>query len=395
MSNLDMEKALQKFTKKIGKHGAPQSARTILEENKQLIQEKLERKAFEKKQSKDFNENIVAKGQVVSEMEQARGITRITAKRELAHYYKSKIAEKEAAKATEYSRKVEEGSDIQYFPYNEGENITKSREAQNSKMREEMRSFLSKQREEKPPRMDPLLADVDTNYSIMYPVEPTTGRVPHASTQHGSQELDHDEVAPHMQRYPRFLTRAREHMSRRLHDAHVRKALEDKVRVTRVELEKRVAEKQEEQQREADGILVSDTVRLDANSRTAQDRKTNAEFLAAQMHERRNKNQQEVTDRRSELPGYWGPEEKPVQNQNANREVCVDLIKQMEVDQNRRLDSRGRRLRQERRLNDNCVAEMMQDRDRERHKNQQHREVLVKTWASQQKIKEAARRLDC
>jgi len=243
MSNLDMEKALQKMTKKQhggAQHGAPQSARTILEENKQLIQEKLEKKALERKLSRDFNESLIAKSHVVTENEQARDISRKHAKRELAQYYKSKIAEKEAAKASEYSRKVDGGSEIQFFPFDEGESITKSREAQSQKMRDEMRSFLTKQRTENPPRMDPLLADTDTKgYGpsglTQYPVEPIAGRAPQAVSQQQrssrrdapAMDANNDEVAPHMQRHPHFLTKAREHMSRRLHDAHVRQALED------------------------------------------------------------------------------------------------------------------------------------------------------------------------
>merc|ERR1712072_1207869 len=108
-------------------------------------------------------------------------------------------------------------------------------------MKDEMRSFLTKQREDHPPRMDPLLADLaDLNDTLHYPVE---GH-PSAVVPQPPGLMDSDEVAPHMQRHPRFLTRAREHMSRRLHDVHVRQALEDKVRQTRLDLEKRVAETQ-------------------------------------------------------------------------------------------------------------------------------------------------------
>merc|ERR1711879_858303 len=156
----------------------------------------------------------------------------------------------------------------------------------------------------------------------------------------------------------------------------------------------RLTERQQEQQREADSILVADTVRLDANQRKADAQRKNAEYLQTQMQERRERDEQEKITDKAQPAGYWGPEEKPAQAHVVHRNMCTDLIKQMEVDQGRRLDSRGRRLRQERRLIDNCTAEMMQDRERECQKNVQHREVLLTTWASQQRIKEAVRRLD-
>merc|ERR1712187_1037385 len=107
------------------------------------------------------------------------------------------------------------------------------------------------------------------------------------------------------------------------------------------------------------------------------------------MGERRNKLQLEVQERRREPAGYWGPEEKTEQASDVVKKHCNDLIVQMEVNQHRRLDSRGRRIRQERRLVDNCIAEMTQDRERDRQKQAQHKEVLVATWKSQKKIKQA------
>ena len=47
--------------------------------------------------------------------------------------------------------------------------------------------------------------------------------------------------------------------------------------------------------------------------------------------------------------GYWGPEEKDAGGAHIHIAMTNDIIKQMEVNQNRRLESRGRRLRQEHR----------------------------------------------
>lgn len=402
MTNVEMERALEKFTKRTvgpkgsagGGFGAPQSARTLLEENKQLIQEKRERKALERKNSRDFTESLLAKSRVVNLTERAKNIGLEQKKRELAHYYKSKIAEKEEAKSNEYNNKVERGLEIQYFPFVEGETILKCRSEQGERMREEMRSFLNKQREENPPRSDLLLADVDMNYSHKYPsqhgeVSQLTARSGIGVLPGGALPGDEDEVAPHMQRHPRFLTRAREHMSRRLHDQHVRAALEDKVKQTRTELEALARQKMDEDTNVGDGILVSDTLRVDQRNAKAAERRKNADYLRDQMESKRTQKSAEKHSERAEQAGYWGPEEKAAQSQDTHRELCGDLIKQMEVDQHRRLDSRSRRLRQERRLIDNCMAEMMQDRDIDRQKAAQHKEVLVTTWASQKRIKEA------
>merc|ERR1711920_841329 len=119
-----------------------------------------------------------------------------------------------------------------------------TRDEKCAKQREEMRGFLEKQRELKPPRMDTLLAETAVDNRLAYPsASSSTGtRADHHSLV-DSLDAD-DDVAPHMARYPRFLSRAREHMSRRLHDVHVRKALEDKVQQTKTELAKLAAEKE-------------------------------------------------------------------------------------------------------------------------------------------------------
>merc|ERR1719401_775159 len=180
-----------------------------------------------------------------------------------------------------------------------------------------------------------------------------------------------------MSRHPRFMTRATEHMSRRLHDAHVRKALQDKVLQTRAELEEANRQKDLEQQRFEEGIMVNDALRWDKDQEKAAQRKHNANFLLTQIEQRRQDERQQREAARGHHAGYWGPEEKPPQNPEVNREHCADLIKQMEVDQHRKLNDRGQRLRQERQLIDNCVAEMSQDRLKDREKQRAHREVLT------------------
>jgi len=306
---------------------------------------------------------------------------------ELAQYYKAKIAEKDRARAGGYRAKLERGVEIQYFPFVEGEGISRGREAESQRQREEMRDLLRRQREERPPRADALLREASLEHSIAYPLGPGAA---------APEEAEAAEAAPgpHLSRHPRVLSRAHEHMSRRLHDAHVRRALEDKVRQTQAELETQSQQRQAEQQQWEEGMLVNDALRYDGHQQRALERRRHAQFLQSQMEERKLRQQQEAEAKRAEAPGYFGPEEKEVQGAELHREHCSDLIRQMEVDQQRRACSRSRRLRQERVLNDNCMAEMSQDRERERQKAVQHREVLTTTWKSQQRIRSASRKVE-
>eukprot|EP00927_Polykrikos_kofoidii_P067307 TRINITY_DN62808_c0_g1_i1.p1 TRINITY_DN62808_c0_g1~~TRINITY_DN62808_c0_g1_i1.p1 ORF type:complete len:437 (-),score=119.95 TRINITY_DN62808_c0_g1_i1:369-1679(-) len=398
MSVEEMERALTHISKRMPEtirgSCAPQTARSLLEENKQLIEEKRERKARERQNSREFTETLLAKDRRTNEHDKARDIGRKQAQQQLAQYYKTKIAEKETSKASEYSRKVQCGSEIQYFPFVEGENINKSREAQASEQREEMRGFLRRQRDDNPPRVDSLLLDVGFEYPYKYP-SMQVGKQQRPRSQDASarasflDDFASEDVAPHMQRHPRFLSRAREHLSRRLHDNHVRKALEDKVVQTKDELEKEARRRELETQQAMDGMLVNDALRYDSTLAKAADMRRNQAFLRAQMEEKQQKDRGEVYQRQREPAGYWGPEEKPMQSGELIGEHCRDLISQMEVNQRRRVGSRCRRLRQERRLVDNCMAEMSEDRERDRAKAAQQKDVLTTTWKSQKKVKQA------
>jgi len=184
------------------------------------------------------------------------------------------------------------------------------------------------------------------------------------------------------------LTRAQEHMSRRLHDQHVRKALEEKVQQTKNELAQLTQKKQVEHQLWEDGLSVNDALGADGAAAKAIEARKNAQELKVQMEERRKRVKDEKDEKRSQIMGYWGPEEKEVRSNNIDREHCTHIIKQMEVDQLRKQEEKNARLRQEKRLVDNCLAEMTRDRRKEAEKVKQHKEVLTTTWHSQCKIKE-------
>lgn len=378
---------------------APQTARALLEENKQLIHDKQERKALARKNSREFFDRLLAHNRLVTEGDKAKSMSRRDAQRELAQYYKAKMAEKERVKANEYQAKVESGIDVQYFPFVEGETINKSREVQNQQMRDEMRSFLQSQREQHPPRMDTLRAETSVDHSIKYPMMPFHRSVgssqPPDRIAHGGDDagFSGDVVAPHMSRHPRFLSRAREHMSRRLHDSHVRQALEQKVQDTKAELEAMAQQKQAEIQQWEEGMRVYDALRYDNGQARVMENRRVQDFIKSQIEERKGKVKQEHQEIFGNA-GYFGPEEKEVQDPDLHRDHCTDLIKQMQVDQLRRESDRSQRLRQEKRLIDNGIAEMSQDRMKERQKALQHREVLTTTWKSQQKIKKTINSID-
>jgi len=379
-------KAPKRMAERVLPGQAPQTARALLEENKQLIQEKQGRKALAKKSSREFVERLIEHDRLSTEVDKTREAGRKQTQQELACYYKAKIAEKEQAKAGEYRSKVDNGVEIQYFPFVEGEGISRSREVDSQKQRDEMRDFFRRQREQRPPRSDVLLREASLEHQIPYALGGASSSAAPGPPDEGP--------GPHLAQHPRFLSRAREHMSRRLHDAHVRKALEEKVHQTQQELEHLSRRRRAEQQQWEEGLLVNDALRFDSYQAKAADRRHHAQFLRSQMEERRARDRSEKEAKHAEEAGYFGPEEKEVQGSDLHREHCADLIKQMEVDQRRRACSRSHRLQQERVLIDNCMAEMSQDREKERQKAVQHRTVLTTTWKSQQKIKHALKAVD-
>merc|ERR1719409_2289547 len=119
--------------------------------------------------------------------------------------------------------------------------------------------------------------------------------------------------------------------------------------------------------------MVNDALRYDGSRVKAVERQKNAAYLQKQVQERRERHQQELEAKRAEPAGYWGPDEKELREADTLRTHCTDLIQQMEVNQMRRLDSRSRRLRQEKTVIDNSLAEMSADRVKEKEKLYQHR----------------------
>eukprot|EP00930_Biecheleria_cincta_P004707 TRINITY_DN105633_c0_g1_i1.p1 TRINITY_DN105633_c0_g1~~TRINITY_DN105633_c0_g1_i1.p1 ORF type:complete len:492 (-),score=139.77 TRINITY_DN105633_c0_g1_i1:41-1483(-) len=383
--------------------GPPISARELLEENKLLIQIKKDQKAMKRQNSREFVQRLLEEDRMKSEGLKATDLGKKSALKELAQDYKARIAQNELSKA-DALRAERSTPGANYFPFVEGENIVKGREQKSAKLREEMRGFLTKQREEHPPRNDSLIQDTKQNHKLLYNLGPKdfaatapsfTASDRPASPSKGSEQLKLvDEPSAHMARHPVFLTKAKEHMSRRLTDGHVRKALEQKVEETKHELMQMSEQRQGEVQRLEDSLLVADALRYDSGAAKADERRRHAQFLREQISQGREKKQQEKAFWRSECAGYWGPEDKAPVDVGAHRAHCSDLIKQMEVDHNRKLLDRDRRLKVERKMIDNCLVQMEADRAVEMQKHVQQRQVLVTTWQSQQKIKEAMKTID-
>lgn len=380
MSVEEMEQKLSRYSRRPPARIGAQTARDLLVENQRISQEKRAAHTLEEQGSRDLIERLFERDKAIVERDRIQDKTRRDKHTALAQEYKNAIADRERAKQLEYGEKVASGRAHEFFPFVEGETVDRLREEQNNMLRGDLQNHLSKQREANPPRADPLLTSVDVNHRLLYP---TGGVLPEPNV--GSQ------VAPHIcGAHPRFLTRGSAHMSRRLHDDHVRKALQDKVEVTKSELVESARKRQEEVEQMKVGLMINDALRHDNAVCKAQERQKNAHFVKTQMEERKLRAKQETKDQRKECAGYWGPEEKELQSGSVYEQHCSDLVKQMEVNQNRRLDSRHRRLQQERKLVDNSLAEMRQDREKDQWKQKQHKDVLTTTWESQVKIREAA-----
>ncbi|CAK9114103.1 unnamed protein product [Durusdinium trenchii] len=411
----EMETRLLPRPSKGGRGSLPMSARELLEENKQLIEEKKEQKALARKNSREMVQKLIEEDRMKSEGLKATVQSRRSMLKDLAQQYKASIAEKEQQRAALKASK--RGPPVSYFPFVEGETIAKGRAAKSQVLREEMQGFLQKQREQKPPRNDQLIQDTRVDNILLYPVQPKA--TPQSTMQSQTMEeplflveapltpeVQHgdaipeaemklvDETCPHMQRHPVFLTKARDHKSRRLYDDHVRRTLEEKVEQTKIELAQLARKRQEEVQTLEDSMLVADALRHDGTTAKADARRRHAMFLKEQMQEQQTRREEEKANKKKETAGYWGPEDKPTQASQSHRNHCHDLIKQMEVDQNRRLVDRTMHLRQEKQIVNNCLAQMEQDREMEKQKIKQHREVLVTTWKSQLQLREVMKNIE-
>jgi hypothetical protein len=397
MSIADMEKALAgNPRRRVVKDGdAPQTARAILQVNRELIEEKKQRKAIQRNNSREEFDRLLEANQRVIEDQRSQAITRRSAQREMAHYYKSKICEKEEKKANAYNEKLASASSNLYWPFREGETVSKEREAKAKVLHEEMQGFMAQQRQANPPRQefDPLVAHntVKAGYSLQYPVSPRDG-LPALGSPADAKTWDPAKES-HISGHPRFLRKDNLNGRRKNQETLAAKTLEQRVLQTKQELEARASALRAEQQEWEEGMLVNDAIKYDRDKAKAIERRRNKDYLLSQMEEKKTVRKQEHDSEMGKYVGYWGPEEKPLQDVSVRRDHCSDLIKQMEVDQKRKTMERNTAVREEKKLLKNAMTELVRDRMRDRRKAQEEKSVLTSTWGNQEKIIQAKRDL--
>jgi len=368
--------------------GGAQTARSLLEENQRLAMIKKQKLVQERTEQNELMDQILERDQQMLEQDRQKQQKRRENLTALAQKYKSAIAQKELSIAQEYTKKRESASNELFFPFVEGETVEKYRESQNTMLKDEMRSFLTTQRQSQPPRTDMLMQAVSHQHGSQY--KATNAKSEPVSLEITNQEKIENGVAPHIAgKHPLFLSRNREHMSRRINDGHVRKAMEDKVDLLKTHLEQLAMDRHREAQTHEEGLMINDALRYDNAVIKASEKAKNAEFLRGQITERRMRADMERKEQRKECHGYWGPEEKKVQAGDIRRDHCKHLIHQMEVDQYRRLDDKHRQMQQEKKIVENAMMEMAIDRHRAVEKTVRQKKILAQTWNNQTKIREA------
>lgn len=390
----DVERRLARHSKKpqqgsknMNKSTGPQTARSLLEENQRLAAIKNENTKLERKASKDLVDEILDREKQDMEFQRKKEQKRREAHHALAQKYKAAIVQQELKKAQETSKKQASGPGEVFFPFTEGESVEKYRQAQNSQLRSEMQDHMKEQAARQPVRTDALMASVSHQYPRLY-----QQTVDSSGAQNETQRLD---VAPHIGgRHPLFLSRNREHMSRRINDAHVTEAMNSKVEIFKSQLEQLAEERHREVREHEEGMMINDALRHDNALLKAAERQKVNQFLKAQIAEREAREEQEKKELRAQCCGYFGPEEKNLQAPEIHEDHCRQLISQMETDQHRRYDEVHRRLQEEKHIVNNTMKVMVDDRLKAVEKASKHKKILTKTWDNQKKIRAAQERVE-
>jgi hypothetical protein len=379
----DMEKRLSRYSRK--PTGAPQgmppiqgshTARTLLEENLRLSAMKNEVKKDERRHSKELVDEMLQRDQQNLESDRKKEQKRRDTQKALAQKYRTAILQKELAESQEYQKKQAEGTNEVFFPFTEGETVEQYRQAQSKMLKSELQAHLKEQSERQPVRQDSLMASVSQHHQQFYG----------SDNKKGSQNV----VPPYMgAKAPHFLSRGREHVSRRINDGHVSEAMDCKVEMIKTQLEQLAVDRHREARQHEEGLMINDALRYDNALQMAAERQKNAQYLKEQIAEREKRANMERKQQRGESCGYFGPEEKNLQNPDAHEDHCRYLISQMGTDQLRRIDEKHSRLQQEKQIVQNTMAVMAVDRQKAAAKTVRQKQVLVTTWNNQKKIRAA------
>lgn len=382
----DVEQRLARYSRKPKPNtqnasAGPYTARSLLEENQRLAALKSENKKLDRKASKELVDEMLNHDQQNEEYERKKQLKRRETHQALAQKYRAAIVKNELAQAEEYSKKQASGPGEVFFPFTEGETVERYRQAQNSMLRSDMQDYMREQSEKCPPRYDELMASVSHQHQHLYAASGSNA----TSKPHGQPR-----VAPHIGgKHPLFLSRNRQHMSRRKNDSHVTQAMDDKVELFKTQIEQLAADKHKEVQQHEEGLMINDALRYDNALMKAVERKKTQEFLKAQIAERDARIEQEKKEQRAACCGYFGPEEKNLQQPEVHEDHCRTLISQMATDQHRRIDVKYHQLQEEKQIVNNTMHVMATDRAKAVEKAARQKEILTKSWKNQKKIRTA------
>lgn len=390
LENIEIEALLSKRDKREAElvRNDPMSARAVLQENKLLSQKRKADKGRERKDSLALVDRLLEKERQALDNERQKQLDRREQQAVLSKQYKERIIEKESVRENAYATKVAEQRSEAYFPFNEGEVVETYRAHANARLRAEMQEFTEAQRNALPPRSDKLLDSVRVDHNVLYPLAPNARNVKageYLKETVAKPPAEGPAVVPYVcQDYPKFLTRARQYLSRRTETEHVKLAMAKEVDRTRENLERMAAERREDAREHEEGKAINESLRYDDDRAQQIARKQNAEYVHAQMTERETREASHARSLKEAPHGYWGPEEKiAVDKRTFQEQMCKDLVAQMAVNQNRKLDSRDRNLRQERCLVENAVADMLRERDRQVARAAKQKDALKRAWKNQ------------
>merc|ERR1719359_13023 len=278
---------------------------------------KNEVKKDERRHSKELVDEMLQRDQQNLESDRKKEQKRRDTQKALAQKYRTAILQKELAESQEYQKKQAEGTNEVFFPFTEGETVEQYRQAQSQMLKSELQAHLKEQSERQPVRDDALMASVSHKHHKNYNSD-------------GSKGGKHPVVPAYMgAKAPHFLSRGREHMTRRINDAHVSEAMDQKVEMIKTQLEQLAIDRHREATQHEEGLMINDALRYDNALQMAAERQKNAQYLKEQIAEREQRVKMERTQQRGESCGYWGPEEKNLQNPDAHEDHCKYLISQM------------------------------------------------------------------
>jgi len=340
---------------------APVSARAVLEENRIEAERVRAEKQRQKRSGRQETAELLREDQQAFGRHQEAQSKRKDMAVALAEHYREEIAAR-AARRKAAKAPVEEK---RYFPFTDGERVEQQQREAKARRQAEMQACM----EELSPRPR-------RNPQARPPVAPYVGEAAAKPPQvHSFNDC-----------YPKFLSKAEDHMTRRTDVQHVHRAMRAKMDETYSRLQGEFEQsKQQERQRNA-GLALHDRLTGVGAADMLQERRKNAEVLRQQMEDKRQRLSDEKAAYRAHEHGYYGPP-----NKQKTDVLVVEhkrmLKAQMQEQKSRLEDDREFDLKQDRILNANMLREMVSDHERSAKKVWKYRETLKRSWEQQLKMK--------